>query len=220
MPAVVPHSFLFRYAIPVNRVDDIPASDDALVPLDRATEVPFFGGLDGHAPFASVHVAWNDNGVGIAMNIQGKTNQLRSNRAMPTEADGLQVWIDTRNTQSIHRASRFCHHFCFVATGGGPKKDQPYAQQLQIARAREESKIAASNDIPVRIQQGTDSYRLEAWLPAGVLTGYEPEANPALGFFYHVRDAQLGDQYLSVDRDFPFATDPSVWSTLQLETLG
>jgi hypothetical protein len=59
-------------------------------------------------------------------------------------------------------------------------------------------------------------YLLEAWLPSSVLNGYDPEAQPRLGFYYALRDAELGEQFLSIGADFPFAIDPSLWSTLEL----
>ena len=41
---------------------------------------------------------------------------------------------------------------------------------------------------------GTGGWRLEAFLPAAVLHGFDPEQNPRLGFCYAVRDAELGEQ--------------------------
>ncbi len=49
-----------------------------------------------------------------------------------------------------------------------------------------------------------------------VLHGFDPEQNPRLGFCYAVRDAELGEQVLSVGADFPYAEDPSLWSVLEL----
>jgi hypothetical protein len=57
---------------------------------------------------------------------------------------------------------------------------------------------------------------LEAWLPASVLNGFDPAAQPQLGFYYSVVDAELGLQALSVGDDFPYASDPSLWSVLLL----
>jgi len=34
------------------------------------------------------------------------------------------------------------------------------------------------------------------------LNGFDPEQNPRLGFYYAVRDAELGEQVLSVGSDF------------------
>lgn len=206
-----------RYSIPIARVATPDFSADGLLGLADASVLPFFGELDGDQAFATVQVGWNEDGIGVAVDVLGKTNPLRPNKSMPTEADGLQVWIDTRNTQNIHRASRFCHHFCLVAADSDGPDAEPYGQQLQIARAREAANMANSDDIMVRVEERDHSYRLEAWLHAEVLTGFDPEANPALGFYYQVRDAQLGDQFLTVDRDFPYASDPSTWSTLELQ---
>ncbi len=61
-----------------------------------------------------------------------------------------------------------------------------------------------------------DGYRLDVWIPAAALNGFDPDVNPYLGFYYCVRDSELGEQYLSVGRDFPFPHDPSLWSTLEL----
>ena len=48
------------------------------------------------------------------------------------------------------------------------------------------------------------------------MTGYDPELNPKLGFFAYYSDRKLGEQFLTLDNDFPFANDPSLWSTLEL----
>jgi len=53
-------------------------------------------------------------------------------------------------------------------------------------------------------------------LPAEVLTGFDPAENPRLGFFYWLKDTELGSQSLTASRDFPVAEDPSLWSVLEL----
>ena len=58
---------------------------------------------------------------------------------------------------------------------------------------------------------------MEAFLPAVVLNGFDPEQNPRLGFYYAIRDAELGEQTLTVGSDFPYADDPSLWSVLELK---
>ena len=69
--------------------------------------------------------------------------------------------------------------------------------------------------MPFRCFSASDGgYRLEAFLPAAVLNGYDPEQNSRLGFFYAVRDSELGEQVLSGDASFPYPEDPSLWSVL------
>ncbi len=61
-----------------------------------------------------------------------------------------------------------------------------------------------------------DGYVLEAWLSSDQLTGYNPEANPSLGFYYYLRDNELGEQFLTVGQEYPFVHDPSLWTSLEL----
>ena len=66
----------------------------------------------------------------------------------------------------------------------------------------------------------TSGYRIEAFLPAAVLNGFDPEQNRRLGIYYAVRDVELGEQTLSVPAEFPFAEDPSLWGVLELHKGG
>lgn len=216
MASVVPGSFLFRYAFPVPRVDEMPRSGKRLLDLPAECVLPAVAGLEGAEGFGEVRVGWNGRGLGVSVLVRGKSRPVRGNAQLPTESDGLQVWIDTRNTQSIHRASRFCHQFCLLPTGGGSGGREPLAVQVPVARAREEAPLAEAGLLAMAYETLSDGYRLEAWLPAEALHGYDPEANPRLGFYYHLRDAERGDQFLSVGPEFPFAHDPSLWATLEL----
>src|SRR5690606_32582969 len=106
-------------------------------------------------------------------------------------------------------------HFCFLPRES-ETSEKPSAMELSIARAREDRELADPDDIPVWSKLFSDGYRLEAWLPAKVLVGYDPEANPQLGFYYKIWDAELGGQFLTVNAEFPIDQDPSLWSTLEL----
>jgi hypothetical protein len=37
-----------------------------------------------------------------------------------------------------------------------------------------------------------------------------------LGFTYFIFDRELGQQFFSLGSEFPFASDPSLWGTLEL----
>jgi hypothetical protein len=212
---VVPHSFLFRFQFPVQHTAAIPRKGRGLLELPEGCTLPHVDDAKDAARFAQVRVGWNEGGLGFSVDVAGKKAPLECDLKSPAESDGLQIWIDTRNTQSIHRASRFCHHFC-VLPAGNKKAVSPIAVQLPIPRGPEDAAIADSKEMPVAVERRADGYRLEVWLPADVLHGFDAQASPLLGFYYVVRDAELGEQYLSVGRDFPFAHDPSLWSTLEL----
>lgn len=217
MTALLPHRFLFRYRFPVACRDGVPGSHQktllGLTAEDRLTDL---SALDGAPAFAELRVAWNLHGLGFSVNVSGKRQPPQCHPERPSESDGLQVWVDMRDTQTIHRASRFCHRFCFLPCGDGPDGTQPFGVQLPVPRAREDAPICEPESLLVSSELHPDGYALEAWLPAAVLNGYDPQAQSGIGFNYVVRDAELGIQSLAVTGDFPSTSDPSLWSTLEL----
>lgn len=224
MPEIVPEPFLFRFSIPVRKLENLPRRGKRLLDLPSDFELPDFGSLRGAPPTGRLRVAWNDDGLGFSLTVNGKHLEPECNERTPMLSDGLQVWIDTRNTQTIHRAGRYCHHFCFAPTGAGRDADQPFAVQQPIAQAKEQTPLAAQGKIAVNSELRTGGYLLEAWLRADQLQGFDPKSDretdtaTRLGFFFLVRDRELGHQTLTVDDRFPFAFDPSLWSTLELLT--
>lgn len=222
MPGVVPHPFLFRFAIPIRRLEGIPKRGKRLLDLSSDFQLADLSELQGVRPTGEVRMAWNDEGLGVSLLVRGKRQEPECHSRHPAAADGLQLWLDTRNTQTIHKASRYCHHFCFLPSGGGADGESPLGVQLPIAQAREATPLASKESLSVNAELLSDGYRLEAWLRRDQLQGFDPSADreagspTRLGFFFAIRDCELGDQTLSVDASFPFASDPSLWSTLEL----
>jgi len=161
-------------------------------------------------------MAWNTKGLGISATVRGKRTKVASDPQKPTETDGLQLWIDTRNTQNIHRASQYCHHFCVLPAPTTRKSSEPILLQQPIARAKRDPPPPSSPETRVTTHHYSDGYRVEVWLDAADLFGFDPDANPRLGFYYCLRDRDHGEQFLTLDHDFPFAFDPSVWTTIEL----
>ncbi|HEY2252857.1 MAG TPA: hypothetical protein VGH74_17420, partial [Planctomycetaceae bacterium] len=216
VPGLLPHRFLFRYALPIRYESKLPRSGKRLLDLSGDFALPDFGGLDNAISFGQLRLAWNERGLGISLEVKGKRRPPICEPHAPESADGLRVYIDTRNTQNIHRASRYCHQFGLFPCGALTGTRNPWAVQIPILRAREEASLANPGTIRVWSVLSKTGYCLETWLPAAVLYGYDSEAQPRLGFYFALRDAELGEQFLSVGADFPFAIDPSLWSTLEL----
>ena len=61
------------------------------------------------------------------------------------------------------------------------------------------------------------AWKLELFIPAAALNGFDPETNRRLGFAYQVADYVRDDQFLGVGRDFPIGENPSLWATLVLQ---
>jgi hypothetical protein len=219
MPPIVPNRFLVRVAHQCPFVNDAPRDtdkDDHLVDLPESGRLKNFAELDGLKNFADVRLGWNEFGLAVQAEVKGKGQPPVGDRDRPRACDGLSLWIDTRDARAGHRASRFCHHFLFLAAGGGADHDEPFVAQLKINRAQQDAPLANLADIPFRAHRTKGGYRLEAFLPAAALAGFDPEQHPRLGVYYVVRDQELGDQFLSVNWDFPFSDDPSLWAVLEL----
>jgi hypothetical protein len=215
--SLVPHRFLFRVAYPCRYIKHIPIEDDdRLLSLPEACRVDNFAAMDEQRDFADVRLAWNDFGLGMQVEVRGKDQLPQGDIARLRGSDGVTLWIDTRDARTSHRASRYCHQFHFLPTGGGPEGDEPVLSQSKINRALQDAPLCNANDVPFRSERTKHGYVIEAFLPAAVLNGFDPEQNPRLGFYYVVRDAELGEQVLSVGSDFPYWEDPSLWSVLEL----
>lgn len=212
---LLPHAFLFRFAVPIAYVANLPKRGQW--PLGKeATPLPMFSALDGDASNVIVSTAWNENGFGIAAEVSGKSESPYAQPDDPATGDGLHLWIDTRNAQGAHRASRFCHRFALLPAIGRGKSATPGVRTVEIPRARDASQNIDLALIRFAIDVSKTGYRLEAWLPKETLHGFDPEASPRLGFHAVLKDSELGDRSLTVSDAFPTDHDPSLWTTLEL----
>jgi len=217
MSTLLPPAFLFRFALPVKRIAKLPKSGTRPLNLPADTALPSLAELGDGNRYGELRIAWNGDGLGISLSVRGKRFPPEADAAVPENSDGLSLWIDTRNLQDVHRASRFCQRFLLCPTGGGKRGAEPVIRRLPIARAREEAPPVNTAEIRLWSEVDKQGYTLEAWLPASVLHGYDPAATPRLGFYYAIHDSELGDQFLSVGTEFPHAHDPSLWCTLELQ---
>ena len=213
---MMPNRFLFRVAISCQHVADVPREGDDLLDLPDECRLENFADMDERRNFADVRLAWNERGLALQVEVKGKEQAPAGDLARPRQSDGVTLWIDTRDARTSHRASRYCHQFHFLAAGGGADKDEPAFVQTKINRALQDAPLAAASEVAFQVLSVKGGYRLEAFLPAAVLTGFDPEQNPRLGVFYAVRDQEHGEQTLGAGVDLPFAEDPSLWNVLEL----
>src|SRR5438094_1791755 len=173
--AIIPHRFLFRVAYPCRHVKAMPrAKGDSL--LDRADEprIDNFAAMDEERNFAEVALAWNEQGIGVQVEVKGKSEPPRGDASRPRSSDGVTLWLDTRDARTSHRASRYCHQFHFLPTGGGPDRDEPVFVQSKINRALHDAPLSPASAVPFRASRTKSGYVLEAFLPAAALNGYDP----------------------------------------------
>jgi len=211
--------FLFRFALPVARHTPIwKPGGLALAESYRLLDLAALDGStsDREPSFADVRMAWDSEGLLIDVAVEGKKQAPWCRDSRLDDSDGLQVWIDTRATHNIHRASRYCHRFAFLPAGGGRGQSEPVADQLLINRARENARPIRPRELQVASKISKTGYRMAAFVPAAALGGFDPHQHRQLGFTYALRDRELGMQTFATGPAFPFDEDPSCWATLDL----
>ncbi len=216
---LIPQAFWFRLAVPCRRVDGVPraAEKGPLLDLPESCLVVPTVELEGREPWSAVRVAWNPGGLAIQVDVTGKRAKIHHDPYLADASDGVQLWIDTRDTRDVHRATRFCHRFSAVLVPDGAKKavGVQFAQK-PIHRALADAPLADPTSIRARAEATKDGWRLELFLAAEALNGFDPDTNRRLGLAYQVTDPDRGDEFLTVGRDFPIGEDPSLWATLEL----
>ena len=213
---LLPQAFWFHVSLPCPKVEEIPRGKGRLLDLPDSCLLPDFGELEGRTSWARVRVGYNASGLGVAFEVSDKVGPISPEPERAYGSDGVQVWIDTRDTRNVHRATRFCHKFVATLTPGKGRSLEVSVAQKPIARAVADAPIAKSAAIRSKAERTLSGWRLELFFPPEVLNGFDPETNRRLGFYYQVTDPDRGDQFPGVGREFPIGEDPSLWATLLL----
>jgi hypothetical protein len=213
---LVTPTMLFRFRVPCRSTDKNWSESDGLTLTPRFTVPSFQTELSDIPQFADLRLAWSSEGIVFNLQVRRKKQSPWCRESRLDDSDGIRLWIDTRNTQSIHRASRFCHQFVFLPQGEGAQLQNPVAELLNINRAKDDPKQPARGAIQVRSERRVDGYLMQGFMPAATITGYDPSEHKKLGFCYAIMDRELGWQTFSLGSEYPFQTDPSLWGTLDL----
>ena len=211
--------FLFRFAVPC--VSTKKVWGDRGVTLEPKYQIPSFQTeLTQSTPFSELRMAWKSDGLLFQVQVKGKKKELWCRESRLLESDGLTLWIDTRDTHNVHRASRFCHQFVFLPAGEGAKYQNPVAELMNIHRARDNPQQPNRGELKVHSTIKKDGYKMSGWIPATAITGYDTNEHKRLGFYYVIKDRELGWQSLALGSEYPFYTDPSLWGSMDLESNG
>jgi hypothetical protein len=217
---LLPQAFWFRLSASCPHVEGIPrrGSREGLLDLPAACVLPDLSTLDGRTSWASVRVGWNAEGLGVTILADSSRAKASANPDRPEGFADVNLWIDTRDTRNVSRATRFCHRFAAHLTLARDRKNLNVdLSQRPIARAVADAPICPSDQLSSRTELTRSGWMLEVFLPARVLNGFDPETNRRLGFAYQVSDHEREDQFLGVGREFPLGENPSLWATLELQ---
>jgi hypothetical protein len=213
---LVPNRFLFKFEFPIYSCAPPPTINGRADDWDSRFLIPPLHQLDREKGFGAVYAAWNEDGLYVACQVEGKTHPPRCEPGRFWKSDALRLMTDMRDTRTIHRATRFCQQFYFMPTGGGPDRDEPLAGSAAIHRATENAPGVPPSSITIASIVRDTGYALTAHIPAWALSGFDPAENPRIGLFYMVEDSELGQQSLTVGDDLNWFVDPSTWPTAVL----
>lgn len=216
---LLPRKFLFRFRFPCRRVEKPWSSKGC--DLDESYRLPDLSALEsptGTAPTVplDLRMGWNEKGLVFSLEVRGKKQRPWCRSMHPEESDGLQICLDTRDLKDVHRATRFCHRLVFLPLLNTVAKNQPDAIWLPIHRAKGHPNPIELERIKLTSRLTAEGYRLDIFLPGGILTGFDPQEHPTLGFHFVLVDRELGNRYFLVEPPFPHDQDPSLWGTLEL----
>ncbi len=211
---LIPPRYMFRFAVDIHHCKPIWSPKG--VSLGEQYQLPNLGQLDQDRAFAEVRMAWSPEGVAWWVRVEDKLQVPWCRESRLEESDGLHVWIDTRATTNVHRATRFCHRFVFLPAGGGRDAQQPVADQLLINRARENARPVRARELQVASRVTKSNYELSAFAPAEALGGFDPSSQPRLSFTYAIVDRERGLQTFSAGPGIPYEEDPSCWAEAHL----
>lgn len=211
-PISIPRNLLFRCKFSCPRLGKEPKGFEQ---LDPSGELPMLGLFEGQLPYARVRCGWMDDAFFLGAAVREKTQSLWVRANQPLESDGLQFWLDTRDTHNVHRATRYCHWFVASPNPAGGC-DSATCGMLRINRAKEDAPTINRGKVVATAKVVTGGYDLLLKVPSSLLNGWSPADQRLLGFSVAVVDRELGWNTLGVGTDLPLAEDPSLWSTLEL----
>ena len=206
---IVPPSFLFQYQLSVPRIDDLPRKKGRGLQLPDTARVFVPATMNDGVARLDVRLAWNPDGLGMELIVRGKKLEISGRRSDLKHSDYVLVFIDTRQTANVHRATQFCTALQILPSDEATH-DQPSAQFIDIAQQRGTHREQDAKSVVLAVELVNDGYRLELWIPAAQMPGFAevPEIGH-LGFYVVVEDTELGQLPLSIGDDFPILHDPS-----------
>ncbi len=217
MTTLIPNRFLFDIEFPLAYRKKLPRLDGKLQDWTDEYLLPTLSQLDGKADFGQVWACWNEKGLAFACQVEGKKRALVCDPKRYWAGDNLRICTDMRDARANRRATKYCQQFFLLPTGGGGKKNKPAAGTAQIKRAKEHAPSILNERIEIASSIRKTGYSMEAIIPAGCLSGFDPEQHHRIGLYYILEDREWGQQYVTIGDDLNWHIDPSTWPTVVLE---
>ena len=214
-------AWLFDLGFPIKHFSGRLVNPDRLEwELADEYRIPALSSLSGGRRFAEMSIGWHSTGLFFHSRLRassGKEAAFAANN-WSAKTQSCSVYIDTRWSPGVHRATSFCHRFDFLLNR--PTSTQPvvrgHGELNPIQRARAAPANVHPSDISVATFFRSDGYDIKAYLKGEALTGFSPEEFQEIGIFYTINDSILGTQIMARTLQSPYFEDPNVWCRGQL----
>lgn len=223
---LIPPEFFFQTAFEIPFQEDLESMirsgkhPSISVPLPNLIFEPA-----DYQQLGTVRVAWNDSGLAVSAEAS-----IVPAKEHPTDEKGKQsqttslrpeivFYIDTRDMKSNKRANRFCHCFEIEFPMAKGKKLLPGETRLvPLTHSQSRKQVESVADLPTVGSIDSELASISCWLPKELLTGFDPENVPSIGFFYvlSLRNHKDVSQTYGLSSNFPYNTDSSLWPSLKL----
>lgn len=178
----------------------------------KAYKLPDLSALTGDDQFADVGIAWNEEGLILRFEVYKPFEAALYPEIQ--EGDSVEVFIDTRDVKTAGFATRFCHHFFFVAE----EVDGKFGAEISRFRTDDSHPLSDHNDLIVKPKLAKDSYTLDVFIPQICLFGYEPADFKRIGFTYRINRCGGDPQHFSLKTDeFRIEDQPALWASITLQ---
>lgn len=170
--------------------------------------VPSLEEVTGEEPFASLYMAWTKEGLHFLL----KAEKAIESTFFPSyeSGDSLELFIDTKCVKQAGFPHKFCHHFIFLpeAVEGVDRRE------VTRFRTEDAHPHADPDDLQLKIVSDKAYYKMEIFIPASCLTGYEAGK---IGFTYRVNRPEYVSQHFNLlSEEFNIAQNPALWSNVHL----
>lgn len=206
-------SWLFDLGFPIKPLSkQVPKPSSLEWKLSDEYRLPVLNSLSDVKSFAEFAMGWSDAGLFVQLSVKSP-HGVTSASSVSKRTAIMSVYLDTRWSPGVHRASMYCHRFELILdrpTSASPI-NRGHGELSPIQRARAAPNPIHPTDIPVATFLQTDGYTIRTFLRSDVLTGFEPQEYQDIGVFYSIDDSLAGSQLLARTRNCPYFEDPSVW---------
>ena len=177
----------------------------------KKTRLPDTSWLLGERQPPDIHLGWSEEGLYLFAHIAGRFDQP----VFPhlTEGDSFEVFIDTRDRKQGSFNTKFCHHFYFLPQA----VDGHMKGEITRFRTEDAHPLANPEEIELEVHASPLEGKLKIFLPASLLTGWNPAEFDRLGFSWRLNHRFSAPQHFSAKTDeYTHEQEPSLWTSCKV----